>query len=433
MNGPVAAHLAAALAAALSSERLLTHPDDCADYAVQGCVPTCVVIPKSQDELSAILRVAQDLQAVVVPWGGGTHQAIGGPPEHVDLVVCTSSLCQVLRHEPGDLTISVEAGMPIGALHTYLAGYGQMLPIDPALPERATIGGVIATAADGPRRLGYGTLRDLLIGITVVEVGGGVSHAGGMVVKNVSGFDMMKLYQGSFGTLAIVASANFKLLPLPRATGSLVSIFDTPTRAFAAVEALQTTQLTPSAVEFLNADALAMLGYIGACGIVMRAEGLAESVDRHLADMASMARSAGAVSVMPLMDAAERGVWARIGDMSQTASLASDEVVIKLTMLPSEVAATIAQVDVLAVRGGYPILVDARVLSGVVYARVRGLDAARLARLLPLLPALQWVATTLPGTLRWGEVPSGIDLMRRIKSEFDPLRLLNRGRFLEGI
>src|SRR5690242_4776544 len=135
--------------------------------------------------------------------------------------------------------------MTIGALRAHLAQHGQMLPIDPPLPSRATIGGLIATATDGPRRLGYGTLRDLLIGISVIEAGGRISKSGGMVVKNVSGFDMMKLYLGSFGTLAVIASANFKLMPIPRAMASLLCVFDNTTQAFAALEALQLTQLTP--------------------------------------------------------------------------------------------------------------------------------------------------------------------------------------------
>src|SRR5690349_24045462 len=198
--------LSNALAPIFGEQSLWTDPAARAGYAVQGVAPGCVVAPQSTEELAAALRVAQDLRAAVVPWGGGTQQNIGAPPGRIDLVVRTERLSRVLVHEPFDLTISVEAGMTMGGLREYLARHGQMLPIDPPLPARATIGGLIATAADGPRRLGYGTLRDLLIGITVVEASGRVSRAGGMVVKNVSGFDMMKLYLGSFGTLAVIAS-----------------------------------------------------------------------------------------------------------------------------------------------------------------------------------------------------------------------------------
>jgi FAD/FMN-containing dehydrogenases len=182
-------------------------------FSVQGVRPLCVVTPGNVEELQATLRIAAGRRAALAAWGGGTQQLIGAPPTRLDLVVRTTRLNRVLAHTPDDLTISVEAGMTFGALRTYLAHHGQMLALDPPLPDRATIGGLIATATDGPRRLGYGTLRDALIGIAVVEVGGRLSRGGGMVVKNVSGFDMMKLYLGSFCTLAVIASANFKLLP----------------------------------------------------------------------------------------------------------------------------------------------------------------------------------------------------------------------------
>lgn len=271
--------LASALAPLVSPNALLDEPQACGAYAVQGLLPACVVAPANLDELAAVMRVAHELGAAVAPWGGGTQQNIGNPPARLDLVVRTERLNQVLVHEPDDLTISVAAGMTIGALRSYLAQYGQMLPLDPPLPDRATIGGLLATGMDGPRRLGYGTLRELLIGIAVVEADGRISRGGGMVVKNVSGFDMMKLYRGSLGTLAIIASANFKLQPIPRAATTLLCHFADPAGAFAAVEALQVTQLTPTAAEFLNHAALArVLGADGipdGCALALRAEGLA--------------------------------------------------------------------------------------------------------------------------------------------------------------
>ncbi|MEI6779004.1 MAG: FAD-binding oxidoreductase, partial [Chloroflexales bacterium] len=226
--------------------------DDLADYpayAIQGRIPILVVAPGSVEELAHVVAAAHAAGMAVIPRGGGTMQAWGRPPAGDFMIVQTTRLSHARIYEPDDLTISVEAGMTMQSLDALLAAHGQMLPLDVPLPARSTVGGVLATAMDGPRRLGYGTSRDLLIGVQVVEATGRGSKAGGMVVKNVSGFDMMKLYTGSLGSLAIIVSANFKLLPRPRAAATIACTFNTPADAFALVTAIHTSQLTPAAVE----------------------------------------------------------------------------------------------------------------------------------------------------------------------------------------
>lgn len=433
MTQPDAAALANALAAIVGHAQVIDDSTDCAGYAVHGYTPGCVAMPGSLEELSAVLRVAHEYAAAVVPWGGGTHQLIGNPPGRLDLVVCVGRLNQVLIHEPADLTISVGAGITIGALRDYLALHRQMLPLDPPLPGRATIGGLIATAADGPRRLGYGTLRELLIGITVVEASGRVSRGGGMVVKNVSGFDMMKLYHGSLGTLAIIAAANFKLLPIPRAAATLLCQFPNAAAAFATVEALLRTQLTPTAAEYLNHSALGALEFKGNCALALRAEGLPAAVERHMADLRALALEHGATQTARFDHEQDTEFWLRVADLPQAAELAEDEALVKLATLPGETLHAIEQVEALAARQGRRATISARALNGVIYARLCPLGDPTERALLAALPGLQWVASRSPGAPRWGEQPPGLDLMRRIKAEFDPNSQINPGRFVEGL
>lgn len=402
-------------------------------FSVQGIRPQCVVTPGTLEELQSVMRVATEHRAPLAPWGGGTQQLIGAPPTRLDLVVRTIRLNRVLAHTPEDLTISVEAGMTFGALRAHLKQHGQMLALDPPLPDQATIGGLIATATDGPRRLGYGTLRDVLIGIAVVEVGGRLSRGGGMVVKNVSGFDMMKLYLGSFGTLAVIASANFKLWPLPRAAGTILCRFDDPRQAYAALDELDGTQLAPVAAEYLNGNALALIGKSGACALVLAAEGLPKAVERQMRDIGALVKRYHAQAVEQLDGNDAQTLWEDIANLPQTAAIADDEAVVKLSVLPADVADTLSRCEASARRVGASAVIGARALSGVLYLRVRPVTSTSLTTLLADLPGVQWVATTIPGVPRWGALPQGVEVMQRIRTEFDPLRLLNPGRFLPGI
>src|SRR2546423_6530015 len=173
--------------------------------AVDGVVPRFVAAPGSIEELGAVLRTAADQGWAVSPRGGGTKMGLGNPPRALDLVLDTCGLRGLVDYTPADMTVTVRAGTGLADLQAELAVHGQMLALDPPFAEEATIGGILATNDSGPHRLGYGTARDLVIGTRVVGMDGRATKAGGKVVKNVTGYDLNKLYIGSLGTLAGLA------------------------------------------------------------------------------------------------------------------------------------------------------------------------------------------------------------------------------------
>lgn len=407
-----------------------TDPTTRAAHTIHGIVPQRVALPTSQAEVSAALHHAAQQGWSVVPFGGGTRQLYGAPPTSVDLVVSTAGLTRVLQHEPNDLTISVEAGMTAEALRTYLATHGQMIPIDPAVPERTTIGGMLATAADGPRRAQYGVLRDMIIGVHVVEVNGQASRAGGMVVKNVSGFDMMKLYHGSYGTLALITAANFKLIPIPPARGSILIGCATRNSALAIVDALMQSQLTPVACELLDGAVARSVGYDAPWVVAIGCEGPEPSVERHIRDAVTLASAHNATSTIRRLQEHD-ALWRTIANASACDVLAQGELLLRWATIPAFVGAMLERITDCGARiGGTPI-VHVRASVGCGYVRLTGLDAKQQDAWIAALPEVIAVASTERTLARYWHAPSGgAEVMHRIKAEFDPQMRLNPGRFV---
>jgi glycolate oxidase FAD binding subunit len=402
-------------------------------FPVQGRAPLLVARPGSVEELAQAMAACHAARVAVAPYGGGTKQGWGRPPAAERFVaLVTTRLNRLLIYEPDDLTVSAEAGITLDALGAALAANGQMLPLDGPWPERSTVGGALATGVDGPRRPLYGTARDLLIGIRVVEASGRVSKAGGMVVKNVSGFDMMKLYLGSLGTLGIIVSANFKLMPRPRAAATLHCAFDAPPPALRLAELIAASQLTPAGVVYVEGWAHEG-GPASPVALLVRAEGLPAAVERHLRDVRAMAEQAGAADVTPHSDPGERQALGLVSDLAHPPSLESG-LALRLSCLPGSLAGALADARALAEQHGLALRVVAYALSGVAYLRVEGeavpaWHTAMLARW-PQLTVTAAPPTLTAGLPVWGAPPANLELMRRIKQEFDPDNLLNPGRFV---
>src|SRR5919197_1172126 len=196
--------------------------------AVCGVVPEVVAAPGNQEEVAAAMAAASEHGLRIVPRGGGTKLGWGGPPRGLDVLLSLERLNRLVEHSAGDLTLVAEAGTTLGAVQQALAGDRQFLALDAPLSERATLGGIVSTSISGPMRQRYGSVRDQLIGITLARADGKLAKAGGKVVKNVAGYDLMKLLTGAFGTLGVVVRCAFRLYPLPEASGTVVAELPDP-------------------------------------------------------------------------------------------------------------------------------------------------------------------------------------------------------------
>ncbi len=392
----------------LTAARRPGGPDD----AVGGVVPREVVRPTSVDDVAEVLRAAQGDGLSVVPVGGGTKTSWAAPPTSCDLLIDTTGLDRVVEHVAGDLVVVAEAGVRLADLQDALAEHGQLLGLDPVEPG-ATLGGVVSANASGPRRLAYGTARDLLIGTTVVLADGTVAKAGGKVVKNVAGYDLGKLYTGAHGTLGVVVSTTWRLHPLPPARR--VVVVDLPDSAQAGPHAiaLNRSTLTPAAVE--------LVGVAGGPGrLVVLFESIAESVTAQ-ADAARDLLGGGTAS-----DEVPDGFGARPGG--------PDDVVLRIAHVPTGLPVALA-----ALPPGSRV--SASAATGVTYAAVDAQQAAEaLPRLREALRAVDGSAVVLQapegvrdGLDHWGPVGDPLELMRRVKERFDPEGRMSPGRFVGGL
>ena len=222
-------------------------------FALFGQTPAEAAAPRSVVEAQDIVRGAAGQG--IVPWGGGTRQHVGYPPERYDLAFSTECLDAITEYQPADLVVTAQAGVTVAQLQRTLAEHGQWLPLDIALPERQTVGGMVAARADSLRRFAFGSVRDALIGVTVINHWGEVVKGGGKVVKNVSGYDLPKLYCGSWGTLGLITDATFKVAPLPEASATALLPLPADRNSEDVLDRLLESELEPSFLYLLNPTA----------------------------------------------------------------------------------------------------------------------------------------------------------------------------------
>src|SRR6266699_2196962 len=359
--------------------QVTSETDTLRNYAVDGLLPRLVVTPTTVEEVAQIVALTNAHGLSLLKRGGGSRMSIGGLPERIDVLLETNRLTRLLEHEAPDLTCHVEAGLTLAALQAQLATKGQWLPFDPPDAEQATLGGLLASNASGPKRLRYGSARDLVIGLQVVQASGEVARSGGHVVKNVAGYDLNKLYIGSLGTLGVIVEANFKLQPFPTSEHTILLTFLNAADAMQTVMALLGSLLTPSAIELIDSRAASdMTDFFGlnlptnGYTLAVNFEGSVVAIDRQLDEMRSLARQNGALLGDDLSGEAQGQFWDVVREHTQ------GSVTCKAVVLVSQVVPYLQAIEQVCRRHELEAAVVAHAGTGILYIELRPGDATSL-------------------------------------------------------
>lgn len=442
------AGLAHKLSAIVGEDHVLTDAA-AASFAVDGVSPLLAVSPGSQQEVEAVVAACASVGAAMAPWGGGTAMGLGNPPNRLDVVVRLDRLTRIVEFDDANLNVSAEAGVRLGRLQEVLNEKREFLPLDPAQADSVTVGGLVQSNATGPGRHLYGSARDWVLGLRVVLPTGERIRCGGKVIKNVSGYDMNKLFIGSLGTMGIVTEATFKLLPVPATRATVVGVFRTIPQMASVVAHTLESFLVPEALEALDPRTLESTGTglapASGYGLVASLAGSRETVDRQTRDFTKLFADGQAIATGTLDAAAAESAWRAIRDVH--APLKGQGVVVKIAVPISKTLDLFAAAEELVGRRGGRGAVTAHAGSGIVRAGYSIEAGAPLEPLRDTLVTLRGEAEAAEGSLvleaapaalkrsldAWGKARDGVAVTRRLKAELDPGALMNPGRFVGGI
>ena len=419
-----------------------------AQYQFGSFTPLAVAAPSEPEEVATVLDWAHRHDVAVYPVGGRTLIQLGNAPTRPGIALDMTGLNRILDFQPADLTVRVQAGISVGSLDSALGQDGKMVPLAPPLASRATVGGTLATGISGPMRATYGLPRDWLIGISVVGADGAPSKAGGQVVKNVTGYDLNRLYTGSLGTLAVITEATFKVAPAPSDWGAVIGAFANNEAAVAACRNLMAQPFAPQGLCIVSPAAARRMGNShvpgghGPVAIALIA-GRPASVRRRIEETAL--------------------AWLHVGNMFDIAGQETIELsktladfpvhpddpptaCVRLSAPPSALERLLMMEDTDIGGEGPGVLADVGFGGGRLMwwndlsTEDPGRIAARLRNIQSAATGLGGgaIVETCPPEAKelidvWGPMPSDMEIMRRIKRQFDPKGVLNPGRYIGGL
>ena len=420
-------------------------------YAVDGVAPRVVARPADRQGVAELLRWASAEGVRVFPTGGGVFTRLGNVPSRVDVVLDLRRLDRVVEYQPADLTVSAEAGITLESLRRELAQGEKYVPLEAPLAHRATVGGILATGYSGPMRYSYGLPRDWVIGISVAGTDGVETKAGGRVVKNVTGYDLNKLYTGSLGTLGVIVEASFKLAPVPETWAGVTAFFPSMATAISATRSLVSQVYAPQGLQVATPDVAGRLGIdlpvdAGAVALGFVA-GRPRAVARRLEESARLLGESGA-SLVETGD--EPTASSLLGGLTDLPWSDADppELSLKVTLPPNNVDKLLGALGSDGNGAGdWGVIADPG--FGVVQllrwasAPAGGMDASDI---MAEVDGVRRAAARLGGSTVVEACPpdvkAGLDvwegaagegeleIMRRIKGNFDPAGILNTGRFV---
>lgn len=423
-------------------------------YAISGQLPELVLFPCNNEQISTVLKLANRAHKKVVVCGNNSQRYFGAAIEPFDWCIALNRMTQIIEHAAADLTVTVEAGIQLSQLQSFLHQQRQFLPIDPFDASLRTVGGIVATNSTGPLRLHYGAIRDLVLGMTIILADGTVIRAGGKTVKNVAGYDLSKMFVGSMGTLGVITSITFRLSPLPAYSQTLWAEFDRFDAIANLLRQLAASNLVIGRCEFLNAPffenfELNSIHFQTPQGLLINVHGPLEMVSATMTRLQQLAHSSEGKNFQTWQGIEEAELWDQIARRSSTNGKNKLTSHFQIAIPKSSTIPIIEAIQRFGSEQGMNFAIDAHVGNGIIHIFS---DEQNGSRLRSQIESLRQMALSYQGNLivislmNQSDFPSGLEpdliwgaprpdfrLMQQIKAKYDLAGIFAAGRFIGGL